>query len=69
MYFQLKCLVLFHLAAKETTGHYYFFCHALGREQVYILELVFAARKVLHLHKTFVHEGFEAVVETAHADA
>jgi hypothetical protein len=65
----LERLVLFHLAAEESTGQGHFFCNAHGREQIHVLELVLAAGEVLHLHQALVDEGVEAVAQPAHAHA
>ena len=46
-----------------------FFCHTAWCEHIHVAELVFGIGEVLHLHKAFVGEGLEAVIEPAHADA
>ena len=60
---------MFNLGTEESGGQRYFFCNAHGREQIHVLELVLAAREVLHLHKSHVDEVVEAVVQAAHAHA
>ncbi len=65
----LQRVVLFHLAFQEPAGQCHLFGNTLGREQVDILELVFALLEVAHLHKALVDEGVEAVVQPTHAHA
>ena len=59
----LQRVVLFHLALEEPTGQRHLLGNALGGEQVDVLELVLALLEVAHLHKAFIDEGVEAVVQ------
>ena len=48
-------------------GQRHFFSDALRREQIDGLELVLAILKVLHIDPALARQGFEAIVQAAHA--
>ena len=69
LYFGFKGLVFAHLAFEEVAGESGFFGHAGGGEDVDVAEFVFRLAEVLHLDPAFVDQGFQAVVQAAHAHA
>ena len=67
--FCLKLVVLCYLTFKESASQQGLLSNTLWREHIYVAKLVLALAEVLNLDPTFVDKRFQAVVQTAGADA
>lgn len=65
----LQCFIFLQLALQEAGREPGFGYHPAGCEQVGVFQLVRVTAEVVHFHPALFHQGTQAVVQAAQADA